>query len=356
MVINEEQALDLLRKMVCIPSFSGDETSLALFLTEKLRAWHFHTTIDVAGNLIAETGAPCAPTVVLMGHMDTVGSFLPVHERNGTLYGRGTVDAKGPLAAFICAAALSQNLPLRLVVIGAVEEEAGSAGAIALRDKYQPDVLFIGEPSGADGIVIGYKGQIKGRFTASAAAGHSAGPTENALVRTVAFWNMLSEKCKSLSAGKSVFDSVVANLSNIQGTAEHSQLAFDIRLPMGFDISTLIKETSYWQGMGSLHFFDHAPPVVHSKDSPPARALRSAIRGAGLGPRIKVKSGTSDMNTVAGYWNAPSVAYGPGDSKLDHTHNEHIALDEYWSSISILTAALAQLAAELQIVDAKPSS
>ena len=61
-------------------------------------------------------------------------------------------------------------------------------------------------------------------------------------------------------------------------------------------------------------------------------------------PGFVVKTGTSDMNVVAPIWGCPIVAYGPGDSALDHTPNEHLALDEYWQAIGVLEAALRHLA------------
>ena len=78
---------------------------------------------------------------------------------------------------------------------------------------------------------------------------------------------------------------------------------------------------------------------------PPQTSLTflRAIRAEGLDPTFKVKSGTSDMNVVGPAWNCPILAYGPGDSSLDHTPNEHLDLAEYRRSISVLTRALQTL-------------
>ena len=53
-----------------------------------------------------------------------------------------------------------------------------------------------------------------------------------------------------------------------------------------------------------------------------------------------LKTGTSDMNVVAPIWKCPIVAYGPGDSSLDHTPNEHLQLDEYWKAVNVLEKTL----------------
>ena len=78
---------------------------------------------------------------------------------------------------------------------------------------------------------------------------------------------------------------------------------------------------------------------------PLMRSFLAAIREqTSERPRFVSKSGTSDMNVVAPVWQCPIVAYGPGDSNLDHTPNEHVGLDEYWQAILILESALRRLA------------
>ena len=68
-----------------------------------------------------------------------------------------------------------------------------------------------------------------------------------------------------------------------------------------------------------------------------------SIRQAGGEPRFKVKTGTSDMNVVAARWRCPIVAYGPGDSCLDHTPHEHLSLEEFARSVDVLEGVLRSL-------------
>ena len=82
------------------------------------------------------------------------------------------------------------------------------------------------------------------------------------------------------------------------------------------------------------------------------RSFLAAIRAqevAGAKPAFLVKTGTSDMNVVAPIWRCPIVAYGPGDSALDHTPHEHLELDEYWKAVAILETSLRELAASLSL-------
>ena len=76
------------------------------------------------------------------------------------------------------------------------------------------------------------------------------------------------------------------------------------------------------------------------KNTPLVRSFLGAIRQHGGSPTFTVKSGTSDMNITAPVWQCPAVAYGPGDSDLDHTPDEHIVLSEYQRAIQVLAEVL----------------
>jgi LysW-gamma-L-lysine carboxypeptidase len=82
------------------------------------------------------------------------------------------------------------------------------------------------------------------------------------------------------------------------------------------------------------------------KSNPLVRAFLAAIRNAGGLPRFVLKAGTSDMNVVGARWPAvPMVAYGPGDSALDHTPHECLDLDEFSAAIGVVADVLQQLVA-----------
>src|SRR5581483_11573108 len=148
----ENREIALLHGMLTIPSYSGQEGALAHYLVEQAQQMGLHAYVDEAGNFVASTTESHASEqpLVLLGHMDTVRGHVPIRFEDGKLYGRGAVDAKGPLAAFICAAARiahSGATQRPVIVIGAVEEEAAtSRGARAVVARYQPVGCVIGEP------------------------------------------------------------------------------------------------------------------------------------------------------------------------------------------------------------------
>ena len=124
--MNDAEALSLLKSMVEIQSLSGREENLARYIEQTFGGLGLDARVDEAGNSVVQTGGDSEPHIVMLGHMDTVPGNLPVYEQDGKLYGRGTVDAKGPLAVFLVAAARlhERGEGPRLTVVGCVEEEA----------------------------------------------------------------------------------------------------------------------------------------------------------------------------------------------------------------------------------------
>lgn len=354
--IGDGEAVGLLRRMVSIPSLSGSESVLACDLAQVMDRLGLRASIDDAGNAVGVRGPEDAHrTIVLLGHMDTVPGHVPVRVENGRLFGRGTVDAKGPLAAFVVGAA-SVALPpgVRVEVIGAVEEEcATSRGARHVaRRPVRPDACIIGEPSAWDGVTLGYKGRLLVECTARQPAAHTAGPGPSASDRVIAWWAQVRGRVEAVNAGvERVFDRVQHTVRSLgssgDGLEETSTLVASFRLPPSTDpgaIEALCREHA---GTLELVCLGHERAHVADRSNPVVRALSGAIRASGSRPTLRLKTGTSDMNVVGPAWNCPIAAYGPGDSALDHTPYEHIVIDEYLRGCRVVADALERLAAEL---------
>lgn len=350
-----QETRDLLIQTVKIQSLSGEEREVAEYLTKWMSEHGFHAHIDEAGNAVGERGdGPL--TVVLLGHMDTVPGDIPVRiDDQDVLHGRGSVDAKGSLCTFMAAVA---NLPeetlskARFVCIGAVEEEAPSSkGARYIMQRYQPQAVLIGEPSAWNGLTLGYKGRLVGKVTVSKDNFHTAGEGTSAADDLAEGWFRVREWAKTIGGEQAgIFNSLQATLQDIGGSVDgmtqiaHATLGF--RLPLS--LSPTQVERAVHQAFADIsqdlhvdiRFVGHETAVRHPKDNSLTRALRVAIRAQGGQPIFKVKTGTSDMNVVAEQWPVPTLAYGPGDSSLDHTPEERLDLKEYDRAITILTEAL----------------
>lgn len=338
--------VSLLQRIVEIPSLSGEESQLASFLVETMHSLGFHASVDQAGNAVGILGDG-PREIVLLGHMDTVPGVIPVRIEESQLHGRGSVDAKGPLAAFIAAAAQVGPLPgKRIVVVGATEEEAASSkGARHVSQTFAPSYCVIGEPSGAHAVTLGYKGRIVCAYDASTPARHSASKEGSILEEGVEFWNQIRRWADAFNVGKKMFDSLDPALREIRsendGLTESIRLRLSIRIPLGLSPEVVRRHVeSLSNDPARLRFWGADPPYRAEKNTPLVRAFLRAIREQGADPAFKVKSGTSDMNVVGPVWNCPILAYGPGDSSLDHTPNEHLDLAEYLQAIAVLARVL----------------
>lgn len=363
--MTDESAVRLLQGLISTPSVSRLERPAVEFLVERLAAHGARAFIDEAGNAVGVFGSGDGTRdIVLLGHIDTVPGDIPVRIENGNLWGRGAVDAKGPLAAF-AAAASRIELPAgaRLIVIGAVEEEvATSKGARHAATQYAPRACIIGEPSAWDSVTIGYKGRLLADVRVHVPCAHPAGPTPTAGEIAADVWIAAKSFADEHNRDHTgVFTQLQAALREFRtasdGLTETAEMTIGFRLPPGMDASTVESVVlARATGLGAeVTFRGREVAHVEPRTSPAARALVNAIRAAGGSPSLKVKTGTADMNVVAPVWQCPIVAYGPGDSALDHTPVEHISLDEYLRAISILEHALTRLFEQLSELNGSAS-
>lgn len=345
---DDDAAVTLLYEMLGVPSPSGDERRLAEFLERRLSEFGFRTSLDEVGNVVADIGTGSGPTVMLLSHLDTVDRPLPVRLSDGQLHGRGAVDAKGPLAAMICAAARSADFHGTVRVVGAVEEERLSRGGHHLVGTVpEPDALIVGEPSGWSSVVLGYKGKIDLTYRVARPPTHSTNPRRKASEVAVEFWQALLG-ILGPDADHGSFHRPAATLREVRADLLWACLDVDCRVPPGFDVDAFRQALlAAADDDAVVDLVRHVPAVRHPRSGPAARSLSAAIRRHGGTPRPTLKTGTSDMNTVATRWSVPAAAYGPGDSSLDHGDDEHIHVDEYLRGVGVLRTALEELAREL---------
>ena len=224
-------AVELIRGLVAIPSLSRHEAQASAWLVEQMRANGYERAfVDDAGNAVGELGDPSASrTIVLLGHIDTVPGNIPVRIESSpdgdVLFGRGSVDAKGPLASFVSGAATfgaaaARAAGLRVVVVGAVEEEAAtSKGARFIASRFNgvtepiPTACIIGEPSHWNRVTLGYKGRLLLDLTADQPMAHTAGPDASVASVVVDMWNWVTTHAAAYNQGKEkAFDQLSPSL------------------------------------------------------------------------------------------------------------------------------------------------
>ena len=358
--MTDDDATDLIVELVDTKSLSGAERQAVDVFVRRASIAGFHAEIDAAGNGLAwrrtdgSIPADQQKTIVLLGHIDTVPGDIPVRLEDGILHGRGSVAAKGPLASFLAAASRAE-LPgnVNLLVCAACGEEEESPGAHHLKTQLCPDACVIGEPSAWDGVTLGYKGSVRMNAIVTRDNGHSAGPGDSACDYLIAWWQRVQERVHALNGDRTGdFDRILWSVrgiaSNNDGLHDVGELNAGYRLPTWITVSELqkvIREIDH--DSVNLIFTGDEEAWRSGRNDPVARALSAAIRAEGARPHPKVKTGTCDMNVVGPVWQCPIAAYGPGDSLLDHSPQEHLVIDEYHAAIRVMTHAIESLAAEL---------
>ena len=350
-----DEKIEFLKQVLEIYSPSGEEQKLAEFLCTKLKHFGFSEVgIDEAGNVIGEIGSG-RPILLFIPHIDTVPGYIPVEERNGIITGRGAVDTKSSLVAMIVAASnfVDKEIPGKIKIIGVVQEETDSKGTQFLLEKgIDADYIVIGEPSGCGGITFAYKGRLDCKISVRTETGHTGAcwQYKNAIEAAFELWTTIIESIERYEEG-SYFNSVIPCLTFIQGgryeniVPNECEMKFDVRYPPKYTPQELFNEIQSCverfkdqnQVKIKINLISASEAIETDKRSDLMKAFKKAIRKVLKNhPRLIRKTGSSDMNEIAAKIQVPIVAYGPGDSKLDHSPNEYIEIEEFLLSIEVL--------------------
>lgn len=330
---------ELLEEIVAIPSVSEEEHDCA----ERLATYFEHHDREVWIDDVGNVRAPADDSVLLTSHIDTVPGEIPVRidaaeeSDEPALWGRGSVDAKGPLVAMAVAAVRTGTS-----FIGVVGEEVDSRGAChVIENRDAPDAVINGEPSGWNGITLGYRGLLAGTYVATSESGHTSRPENNAIQDGMDWWNRV-EQAFEPDEWTPVFERVTCKPISVNGGTSDDGLSVEasmdiqLRVPPRHTVEEIREIADSQLNGGTVRWYDSVPPVMMEPRTDVARAFRVAIRKQDGDPRLLRKTGTSDMNAFASEWDCPMVTYGPGDSDLDHAPNEHLPLAAFDRSVAVL--------------------
>lgn len=344
-----ELAKNLLNDLMRVYTPPRYEYRLAPILrkwAEKLGYDEFY--LDDVGNAFFRCGSS-GRAILLAGHLDTIPGEVDVKLDQDTIYGRGAVDAKGPLAAFVIGGILanSESSNCKIHVAGLVREEDDGLGARHLVEKsFKSDHIIIGEPTNL-AVAVAYRGSISVRVSANTLGGHSSAPHmgESALDKLLQFINVVKAKY-----GGATFDEISCAFTVLRAgdwptnLPKKAEAYANIRYPPRYDSGDIvreIKEIAMSSGV-ELEALSVEKPVQVSVNMAAVRALVRSILRLNLRPSIVKKTGTSDMNTLVAI-SKSIAAFGPGDSRLAHTDHEKIKIDEVVTAAKIISNTLIEL-------------
>jgi len=299
------------------------------------------------------------PIVLLCGHVDTVPGQLPVTLRNGILSGRGVVDAKGPLAAMICAFLRLQEEVREMVYFAVVsdEETPEGLGTEALLERLPRSIKYgiIGEPSRGRGVTVSYHGRLSFWLEVRGKAMHASASIarSNAIESCFQLYSSIKSRLLQSLGRIPICPTVVHGGDNLSSLPESCRLHVDLRVPPRFSLQEIkriildkvdrfrAEEKSF---KVDIVFNSSVEPFSVKQDSILVKTFLESIKEVmKVEPILINKLGTSDFNLIGRRLGIPVVAYGPGNPRLSHTNIERLLVSEYLSSIDVLERVVKSL-------------
>ncbi len=272
---------------------TGEEADVVNWLVNQFRENGYDQAYqDAIGNAIGIKGNG-PKKMVFLGHIDTVPGNLRLVVKDGEFWGRGTVDAKGPLAAFVDAVNDVQVHPdWQIWVIGAVGEEGDSRGAWHLRNQIQPDLAVIGEPSRYDRVTLGYKGVIQFQINCEQPVSHSAGENSSAGDKVFESWQKILLRVENYNHQfEKMFEQIqptILSMSSSQdGFTQKAEMKINVRLPV--QVSPLDWKTNWLVDFVGVTFEIMGEGINAyecDRNSELVRAFVKSIRGFDIRPGL----------------------------------------------------------------------
>ena len=351
-----------------VPGGPG-ERGCALLLRSVLNSWGFHTELlDAAPgrpNLVARIGqARGGRTLMFNGHLDVVGvegmihpPFEPV-ERNGLLYGRGSADMKGGIAAMCAAAhaAASDGISGEIIIAAVIDEEYESLGTRALVEHgVRADACVVTEPTRLS-IMPAHRGFVWLDLEVAGRAAH--GSRWDIGVDAIRHAGLLLAELDRIDSDvlpareHPLLGRASLHASLIQGGTGYS--TYPDRCTIGIERRTIPGETV--EDMAAE--MERACQTVKSRrpsfrasvkvagaqgpsdvrvDAPIVLALGEALREAGEPMQVEGMSAWTDA-AILNAAGIPAVCFGPGDISLAHAAEEYIPLKEIDRAKDVLCA------------------
>ena len=368
---NEVAALT--KALVSRQSYSGQEQNAAEELKRYLTAHGFdHVETDRYGNVLGKIkGGRPGPKVLFDGHLDTVPVSNPAawthppfapEEADGKLYGRGTSDMKGAVAAFTAAAGFfaadrGKDFPGEIWVAGVVHEECfEGVAARSVSGIVKPDYVVIGEASACN-LKIGQRGRAEIVVETFGVPAHSANPEKG--VNAVYAMCRVIEALRQLEApehpilGKGILELTDIQSSPYPGASVvpfYCRATYDRRLLVGETRESVLEpinaalnaltarepgiqvKVSYAQGEAlcytgeTIHGERFFPGWLYGSDAPFVQAVLEELHSIGQEPQVTQYSFCTNGSHYAGEAGIRTIGYGPSRESLAHTDDEYVEL------------------------------
>ncbi len=346
-----------LREAVATPSHE-DVAAMRALLVETLSDAGHDPSVDDVGNVIATRHTGFAgPHLVLNTHLDTVPPHVPCERDGDVVRGRGSCDAKGPLAAFVdafCAAALARG---ELTLAVSPDEETSQFGGERLAEAVSPDGVIVGEPTGLD-VCVAARGSFGGHVTVVGESAHASDPESgrNAISAVGPLVDALARFDEECGPGvHEVLGAPVLSPTRVQGGGPLNQIPAECTV--SFDRRSVPPETSAGFFAALTRFLEQELPAEYSvqvkpayPESPDPEAFvtdRDVVLVQTLadisGGEIRAFGAATEASYFAPH--APTVVFGPGelsdaDGPVAHSDREYVRLSDVTAAADTVKATI----------------
>ena len=314
-------ALAFARELIDIDSTTGSEAAAGAWLAAQLRGLGYQVVEQqVDGDRFNVLAAVETPEIVLSTHYDCVPPFFPSRVADGKLYGRGSCDAKGILAAQVAAAErLRASGRTDIGLLFVVGEERGSDGAaVANRSAQGSRFLVNGEPTDSK-LATGTRGILRIKLRARGRAGHSSAPHlfESAIEKLL---DALVALRRIPLPANDLFGTTSYSIGLIAGGVAPNVVAADASAEVMFrtvgDADEVLAAVKTLEPLVAVEEVLRVPPVrLQTIPGIPSESFPF----------------TTDI-PLLNAWGSP-LLYGPGSFLLAHTDEEHLTVAEFEASI-----------------------
>lgn len=348
------KAIELLKRLIETPSFSGEENQTALHIVAWFEAFDIpykrHKNNIYAFN---EDFNKSKPTLLLNSHHDTVKpnkaytkNPFDAHIENDKLFGLGSNDAGGCLVSLLAVFVLlyhRKNMSHNIVIVASAEEENSGENGLNSTLPLLPEiaVAIVGEPTKMN-LAIAEKGLVVFDATVSGTPGHAAHVYENnAIYNTIKtlewFRDYTFEKTSEMLGQVKMTVTQIDAGSQHNVVPSHVNLVIDVRVN---DKYTNREIAEILQKEAPVTTIKPRSLRLNSSFIPKSHPLVKA--GESLGKTTYGSPTLSDQATLS----CPSLKMGPGDSLRSHTADEFIYLTEIEEGVEIYHKMLTQFLCE----------
>ena len=337
----QEDAIELLKNLISIPSYSREEKEAADFLQKHIEATGYIT--GRKGNnvwILSPAFDSSKSTILLNSHIDTVKSvqgwkrnpYIPIEE-NGRLYGLGSNDAGASLVSlfYVFTVLTAKEQPYNLIFAASAEEEiSGKEGVESLlQEMPRIDFAIVGEPTGMQ-LAIAEKGLMVVDCTAHGESGHAAGSEgTNAIYKAIEDIEWIRKT--ELPKKSDLLGPVKMSATMIQAGTQHNVI------PDKCDFVVDVRSNEYYTNQ---EIFEILKQNLQSELK--ARSFRLSSSCIDIQHPVVKKGKSMGLKTIGSptlsdqaLMPFTSIKIGPGDSSRSHSSDEYIVIREIRDAIEL---------------------